>query len=393
MKIKNLLSITLCVFFLFSCQKEELKAPAQQTELLTAFEKTYGGNQDDFAHSLVAVDEFIYVYGTTKSLNDATGDHYLLKLNSNGEILAEYDYGSAAEEEGTKIILTSNNHLLLIGWTKNTASGKKNIHLLKTDLDGNLLWEKNYGGPEDDFANDILELENGNLLITGATVSFGEGSSDIYLIWIDSDGNMLKEAFHGDVDQDGGTQSIELANQDLMLFGYTWNYGASSRDYYLLKMNSNGDSLWSKRFGGVDYEETHAMSQSQDGGFVLNGHSASTDPIHDMYGVKVDAQGNLIWEKNFGGTAHEGGMAFLINSLNQYVFVGRSMSFEMNQNIFLVTTDEAGNTLSEQFLGSAKADMANAIIEYQGYYYLAGQSDSFSNGDLDVYLYRLPIKN
>jgi hypothetical protein len=374
-----------------SCRREDLDSSQAKQQNPISFEKTFGGNEDDYANSLLVIDGVFFIYGTTKSKNDINGDHYLIKVDSTGSLINESFFGSNSSEEGLKIIQTNDEHLFLLGWTKNTNSGNKDIHLIKTDYDGKLIWERKYGGMQDDFANDIIALANGDYLITGATTSYGEGSSDIYLIWIDPQGNVLKEVYHGDIDQDGGSKIIELADEDLMLFGYTSNYGAISRDYYLLKMTSTGDSLWSKRYGGDDYEEAQAFAQTSQGDFVLNGHSASTDPIHDMYGVKADVNGNLKWEKNFGGLDHDGGMAFLIDSEEHYVFVARSMSFAGNQNIYLVKTDESGQILQEKVIGLPKADLANEIIEYSGSYVLAGQSNSNSNGDLDIYLVRTSI--
>lgn len=389
--MKRIIFLLVLSCFLLGCEKEKSTETESTSQKSFSFQKAIGGEQNDYANSLIEVDGNLYLFGTTKSFNDSNGDFYLVKTNSRGSIIFERTYGSSSAEEGSKIILTSDGNLLLIGWTQNTSSGTKNIYLIKTDQQGSILWEKTYGGNMDDFANDIIELTNNQFLITGATTSYGKGSSDIYLLWVDQMGNLIQEIFHGATDQDGGTQSIELNNGDIVCYGYTRNYGATSRDYYLLKMNSNGDSLWSKRYGGDDYEETQAFTITSSGEFVLNGHSASTDPIHDMLGIKVDSLGNVIWEKNFGGTAHDGGMAFLINSRNEYVFVARSMSFEANQNIFITVTDPQGNILNDEFIGQNQADMANDIIEYNGHYYLVGQTTSFGDGDLDVYLVRKPI--
>lgn len=391
--MKQLIPLFVISLLIFSCKKENPRYIQSSNKEVNDFQTSFGGASDDFGTSIIEVNGNLYLYGTSKSFGEPNGDFYLVKSTPKGEKILEKTLGSNAAEEASKIISTSDGNLLLIGWTKNTNSGNKSIYLVKTDLDGNLIWEKTYGGTSDDFPNDILELENNQYLITGATTSFGEGSSDIYLLWIDGAGNLLKEVFHGDIDQDGGTQTIELPNGKLMMYGYTWNYGATSRDYYLLKMNSNGDSLWSKRYGGASYEETHAFARTSTGEFIMNGHSASTDPIHNMLGVKVDSLGNVIWEKNFGGAAHDGGTAFLINSRGEYVFVARSMSFEANQNIFISVTEPNGNLIKDQYIGLSMADMANDIIEYDGHYYFLGQTNSIGAGGLDFYLYCLNINN
>lgn len=383
-----LLSISL---LLFACKKLENPIEPYQLPPNQGYEIAIGTEANEWAQSLNELNGNLFILASKVDSGSSNSNIQLIEVNVRGAVLNEYNYGSNHAEEASKIIKTSDNNLLLLGWTKNTSTTAKNIWLSKVNSSGQVIWEKTYGGDQDDFANDIIELQNGNYLITGATTSYGEGSSDIYLLWIDSEGNVIQEKTHGAVDQDGGTQSIELANNDLVTYGYTWNYGAVSRDYYLLKMNANGDSLWSKRYGGADYEETQAFAMTNNGEFVLNGHSASTDPIHNMLGVKTDANGNVIWQKDFGGPAHDGGMAFLINSRNEYVFVARSMSFEANQNVFITITDSQGNIIKDLFIGESSEDMANEIIEFEGYYYLVGRTTSYSSGDADVYLVRLAI--
>jgi hypothetical protein len=389
--MKNQALLFSLIILLLACKKEDHDSKNIPTNYNYSFEKTYGGDKDDFAKSILEKDDFIYVYGITNSFSDVNGNHYLIKLDKRGNLIYEQSFGSPVKEEASKIIATRDGNLLLLGNTYNTSTGNQDINLLKIDLDGNFLWEKTYGGDKIDFANDIIETKNGQFLITGATTSFGKGSSDIYLLWVEQNGDLIKEVVHGEIDQDGGTAAIELANNDLMVFGYTWNYGGISRDYYLLKMNSNGDSLWSKRYGGDEYEETQAFEMTTEGHFILNGHSASTDPLHNMLGIKVDKDGNELWSQNFGGALHDGGMAFKINSRGNYVFVGRSMSYGGNQNILIVTTTPSGLIISEDIIGKSGADMANEIIEYEFAYYLAGQSTSFGNGDLDMYVVRHPF--
>jgi len=155
---------------------------------------------------------------------------------------------------------------------------------------------------------------------------------------------------------------------------------------YLLKINSIGDSLWSKRYGGTGYEESQAFARTNKGEFVLCGHSSSTDPNHNLFGVKTDKYGNVLFEKNFGGSMHDGGEALLINSDGNYVFVARTMSFGNGmEDVYIVVTNKDGELLSEKLFGGIAIDKIEALVEYNDYYYLIGHSTSFGSGDSDVY--------
>jgi len=375
------------LIFLFSCKEDDSINESVSTQLFN-FERTYGGLEEDIAHSILIKGDFVYVYGTSKSFDDINGDHYLIKLDVEGNIVFEKTYGESFAEEGIKIVELKDGNLMLLG-TK-IVNGFKDINILKIDVDGNLLWEQTYGGDLDDSPAMLVETSNSEFCIAGTTESYGAGARDIYLLWIDQNGNLIRQDFHGGIDLDGSSDLMLLENNELMLFGYTKNYGATSRDFYLLRMSASGDSIWSKRYGGVGYEESHEFSRTAEGGFLLSGHSSSMDPEHNMYGIKLDSIGNQIWEKNFGGSRHDGGESLLIDDNGNYVFVGRSMSFgNGSRNVFFTVTKANGTLVSETFYNGENEDIAYDIAESKDYYYIVGQTNSFNDRrDTDVYLVR-----
>ncbi|MFK7969303.1 MAG: hypothetical protein AB8F95_03000 [Bacteroidia bacterium] len=356
------------------------------------FELTFGGAKDDVANDVLYLDEAFYVFGTTKSKGDENGDHYLLKLDINGKLIWEKSYGGTEAENGVVMTKTSDGNLLLAGSTRSTGSGREDIHLIKVDTAGTVLWEQTHGGSLFDSPDDIIEMTNGEFCIASTTVSFGAGSKDMYLLWTDQNGNLLREKTYGGPDLDGCAEILEIENGELMLHAYTKNYGAVSRDMYLLKMTSEGDSLWSRRFGSDEYEQSESFERRADGGYVIGGHTAGTDPDHNMYSVGFDRDGNQLWEQEYGGDAHDGVQCMLINQQGQYVFVGRSMSFgNGDRGIYMVTTDTEGNLLRADTLGGPRNDWAQEIIEHESFYILAGHSNSFSSdGDDDVYVIKIP---
>ncbi len=351
------------------------------------FEKSIGGSMDDFVYDGVIHQDALYAVGTTHSLGDPNGDHYLIKMDLDGNVLWERNYGGVATDEGAAIHATNDGHLILAGATQSTGNGMKDIHLLKLNQNGDVIWEKTIGGSADDTPISVIETSDNSFCIAGTTESYGAGSRDIYLVWIDQNGSTIREKHFGGSDIDGSTELLELENKELMLYGYTANFGANSRDLYLMKLSANGDSIWSKRYGGSGYEESQDFVRTPSGDFVLQGHSSSTDPIHDMFTVKVDANGNIIWEINNGGSMHDGGQAIAINEIGQYVLIGRSMSFRSgNRNIYMVTTDTDGNTLSEVILGGERDDWGQHLIVHKDHYYVLGHTNSFNDNANDAYI-------
>lgn len=387
MKIKYWPLLLIYFFQFSSCKKEQI---IDEEAANSVFEKNMGGSSDDLANSIVIKDDFIYVLGQTKSFNDINGDHYLIKLDTDGKIIFEKSFGGNLTEEGTRIITTNDGNFIVIGSTESYGNGNKDVHILKIDDTGVVIWEKYYGGISDDTPYDIIETSNSEFCIAATTESFGAGSRDIYLLWIDQSGNLVREITYGGTEIDGSSKLMQIENNEIMLYGYTRNFGATSRDFYLMKLTSTGDSLWSKRYGGSGYEESQDFARTSTGGFVLCGHSSSIDPNHNMYAIEIDANGNKIWENNYGGALHDGGQALLINSQGNYVLLGRSMSFgNGTRNIYLVETTPDGQQISEQIIGGSKNDRGQEIIEYKSYYFIVGYSNSFGSGDDDAYIVKL----
>lgn len=387
MKMTAQLPFFILCFAFCACEKDQTQSVASANK---TFEKTFGGESEDLANSIAIQENALYILGQSKSFNDANGDHYLIKLNVDGNLIFEKTYGGNSTEVGTKILPSNDGNFILVGTTESIGNGKKDIHVLKVDRDGNVLWEKSFGGVLDDAPNDIIETTHSEFCIAATTQSFGAGSRDMYLIWMDQNGNLVREKTFGGSDMDGSSALIEIENNQLMLYGYTRNFGANGRDLYLMKLTAQGDSLWSKRYGGIGYEASQGFAQTSSGGFLMNGHSSSIDPLHNMYAVEVDSNGNVLWENNYGGDAHDGGEDLLINKEGHYVFMARSMSFgNGDRNIYLVTTAPSGNPISEKVIGASQNDWGEDIIEFDSFYFIVGHSNSFGAGDNDVYVVKL----
>lgn len=385
MKLQHLTLLSFILTALsFSCVKNTIQPPSDAND---NYEKTFGGIEEDYANDIVEINNQLYIFGTSKSYGDIDGDHYLLKIDLNGNMIYQKTFGGNNIEEGDAFIKTNDGNLLLVGTTESSGAGLKDIHVLKVDTNGNIIWQNTYGGALNDIARDVIEMSNSEFCIVGNTESFGNGAKDIYMVWLDQNGSFLRQAVHGQIDIDGATEIVEIPNQELMIYGFTRNYGATSRDLYLIRTNAVGDSLWSKRYGGNDYEESQAFAKTNDDGYVLCGHSASIDPDHNIIAIRLDNNGNEIWSKNFGGTQHDGGEALLIDQSNRYVFIGRTMSFgQGKRDTYMVITNSDGVIQTTTSFGGPELDKINEVIEVGNFYYLTGSTNSYGSGKNDVYL-------
>ncbi len=384
----------LLLTILTNCSKKSIEAsPSPQVEFIKI-----GGEQDDEARDIICRNDYLYTIGTTGSLGDPNGDIHFLKLDVNGNVLVEKTFGGNGIERGIRLAATSDGNFILIGTTESKGAGAKDIWVIKVDSGGNVIWDKTFGGIENDDPADVIQLENGNYVVAGTTESFGAGSRDMYVLWLDENGNKYNEFIHGGEDIDGCSQVIEMVSNQLMLFGYTTNFGADSRDFYLLNISNFGERIRvSKRFGGSGYEESHAMIRDYGGNFILHGHSASTEPNHNMYTVVVRRDEtftngitlNEVRHFNYGGANHDGGQAITINSQNQYVMIGTSMSFSTTMDIIFTRVSAEGKALEYTEFDEGNNEYPYDVIDFKGHYYIVGYTESAGKADTDILIVKV----
>jgi len=382
------LFLLLLVGSIMGCEKSESTPSAP----FNRFQKTYGTNTDEFVRGAVFHNGFLYIVGTTFHVAEPNGDIYLLQLDLDGELIAEHHFGGAAAEEGFEIVAAPNGNLLLCGATESSGAGAKDIYVLEVTPQGTLVWEQTYGGSGDDFPSDILVTNAGGIRVWGTTTSFGNGQRDMYLLHLDTQGNQQISTTYGRSGMEGGSELLELPTGELLLKGYVEPNAAESRNFVLMRTSALGDSLWSQEYGGDDYEESQALVATPDGSYLMHGHSASTDIHHNMLGVKVAPDGTELWQRNFGGTMHDGGQAACVTSRGRYVFIGRSGSYGAGmEDIYRVTTDAEGRIISSGTFGGAGMERADVVLEANGALYIVGYSNSFGAGDYDVFVIKTTL--
>jgi hypothetical protein len=365
-----------------------------------------GGDNDDEARDIISKNNYLYTIGSTSSKDDPNGDIHFLKLDAEGNVLLEKTYGGSGQEIGIRLTSTYDDHFILIGSTQSKGAGKKDIWVIKMDTLGNVLWDRTFGGSEDDTPADVIQLKDGKYLVAGTTESFGAGSRDMYVLRLDESGN-LDNTFngngqwvHGGEDVDGCSQVMELDDHQWMVFGYTKNFGATSRDFYLLNIQDRLGSInikASQRFGGSEYEESHAMIRDYAGNYILHGHSASTEINHNMYTVVVSRQESfqqgvqLVEQKhfNYGGAMHDGGQAITINTEREYIMIGRSMSFSSTRDIIFTRISADGKPLEYTEFDEGNNEYPYDIVELNNHYYIVGFTQRLDQPDTDMLLVKV----
>ena len=334
------------------------------------------GNQE--ANSITDGFQSFYITGTSSS--GANSKALILKLDGNAALIWSREIGN--HSSGNALICSNDDQLILVG-SSTDETDNQDVLLSKLNSDGQVIWEKAFGGPLADQGKDVIELYNGDLMIIGTTQSFGAGVADMFVVKTDSDGNEIWRRTFGGIGLDGGSELIQVNQFQVLLLGFTGSFGAGDRDIYLQGVGTNGDSLASFFYGGAGYEESQAITTTWDGGFLMSNHSASEEPNHSLMATKLDANNSIVWEHHFGTIAeHEGGEAVLEDYDGNCVFVGRTNSFESDEQVYFIKTDSDGNILEELNFGEVGDQRGNDIIESPNSYLIAGTT--LVNGDSDI---------
>jgi hypothetical protein len=310
--------------------------------------KTFGGSNNDLGRYVQQTFDGGYIIvGTTSSFGAGDLDMYLIRTDANGDSLWTKTFGGAGSDEGFFIQQTTDSGYIFIGRTSSfSLAGDLDFYLVKTDVNGNILWTKTLGGANHDEGFCVKQTTDGGYIITGRTWSFGAGNSDVYSIKTDVNGNPLWSKTYGGTSSDESYSIQQTTDGGYIISGQTSSFGAGIGNVYLLKTDASGNVLWQKTFGGTSQDYGYQVQETTDGGYIILGITQSfASGINDIYLIKTDLNGDTLWTKTFGGTNDDYSGRGQQTADGGYIIVGSTMSFGAGYyDVYLVKTDANGNT-------------------------------------------------
>jgi hypothetical protein len=281
-------------------------------------------------------DGSIVLAGSTRPVETGGYTTYLVKTDRLGAVIwsRTFPHGKG----GHCVQETSDGGYIVAGGSRLVAGVARvdDVHLLKTDSDGKQQWEKFFGGEEFDSGVSVSETRDHGYVVAGYTRSFGEGSRALYVIKTDAAGDTLwHRTLHGEGCARGYSvvQMVEENHEYFVVAGETAPAFEEPSDVYVIKVRSNGELVWERTFGGVDSDRGLDVQEADDGGYIVAGSTRSFGAgIWDFYFLKIDRPGELVWSRTCGGEeidychavqqAHDGG----------YLAGGTTYSFGSGQN-------------------------------------------------------------
>ncbi|MFB6306637.1 MAG: hypothetical protein ABEH43_06565, partial [Flavobacteriales bacterium] len=299
------------------------------------WQKTFGGTGDEYpAWEIIKTQDGNYlITGTTTSWGAGGSDIFLMKFNADGDTLWTKTYGGSGDETGGDIIQASNGDLIIVGLTKSFGSGSNDVLMIRTDSVGNEKWSKTYGGGDDEPETpNINEQKNGDLLVISSTKT-GDvgGTTDIYVLKTDSVGNKLWGKKLGESNLDQLFDLIELKNKSYIISESrnTSTCCAGEPDFTLLKLNSDGDTIWTKGVGFNDWDRGISLALDKDSNLVCTGLlKDESSTINSPAFLKFDTAGTLLSKKFYQSNIDNGTAINIINTKkNNNLLVGQTYSF------------------------------------------------------------------
>ncbi|MFZ8835176.1 MAG: T9SS type A sorting domain-containing protein [Candidatus Caldipriscus sp.] len=243
---------------------------------------------------------------------------------------------------------------------------------------------KTYGGTDYDWAFAVQQTLDGEYILAGGTYSFGAGSDDIFLIKTDANGNIIWSKTYGGTNWDFAYSVQQTSDGGYIVAGKTNSF--SGGGVFLMKTDANGNIIWAKTYEGT---VAYSVQQTSDGGYIVAGRTDSFGAGgSDIFLIKTDANGNISWAKTYGGTSSDWAYSVQQTSDGGYIVAGWTTSFGAGgSDFFLIKTDANGNVSWAKTYGGTDYDWAFAVQQtLDGEYILAGVTYSFGADSTDIFL-------
>jgi hypothetical protein len=352
-----------------------------------------------------------------------------------GELEWVKNFGGSGNESAQSIIKTTDGGYAILGYTSSsdgdisTKDQEENDYwLLKFDEDGNLQWNKTYGGSKDDIGQSLAQTRDGGYVLTGYSMSDdgdatkNQGFHDNWILKLDAQGKLEWESSYGFSGHDHSYDILQTNDGGFFFTGFLditsaradgnteKGSGLTSHgvgEFWGIKIDGEGSVQWRGYFGGTNNDRAHAAVQADDGGFVMAGFSESddfdisdTNGSYDFWMVKVDVFGNLVWEHSLGGSGIEVSYDIAKTDDGGYVVVGNTFSkdggISLNHgesDMWMIKIDGEGTMEWEQTYGGSQFDLAQAVVQSKdGGFLITGNSksddqDSTNNeGENDIWV-------
>ena len=379
-----------------------------------AWTKTFGGSGDDTAREVIVTRDGGYAIlgfsnstdGDLQGKSTPVNDYWLLRLDEEGELLWSKTYGGSGDDQGQSVIQTADGGFAITGYAMSSdgdASNNEGFHdnwILRLDAQGNILWERSFGFSGHDHSYDVLQTADGGFFFVGflditAARSDGfpeksgtltrHGVGEFWGTKIDAQGNLQWRRYFGGTNNDRAHSVVQAWNGGYVMAGFSESDDfdisdtRGSYDFWVVRISEEGEKIWERSFGGSGIDIAYDISLTDDGAYVITGHTISSDkevsnPLgeSDIWMIKINQQGDLLWEQTYGGAGFDLGQSVYPAKRGGYIISGNTRStngdvtdFFGENDMWVLRTNDTGDVLWQHSFGGSGLDFAFDAVEHR----------------------------
>lgn len=390
------------------------------------WKKTFGGSGSDVGHSITPTADGGYVMtgftesndGDFEGMSKGSRDIIVVKLDSRGNVLWKKTIGGSEWDSGTFITTTSDGGYVVTGLAKSNdgdfegmSRGDWDIFVIRLDSLGDVLLKRTYGGSQYDAGKSIILTSDGEYVVTGRASStkgdfegLSKGGEDIFIMKLDASGDVLWKKIYGGSGNDEGTFITPTSDGGYVLTGYAQSndgdFEAIAKglfDIIVIRLDSRGDVVWKKAYGGSGFDFGHTITPKSDGGYVLSGVTDSDDSdfeamgkgANDIFVIKLDSHGDILWKKTYGGSSGDRALSSAPTADGGFILTGYSGSNDVDfdgenrgsEDIFVIRLDSSGDVQWKKTYGGSESDWGWSIAPTPDRGYVLTGLTSSNDGD------------
>ena len=394
---KIILISTLVSAYLYAevAKAEAPKIKKETKEIFeTSWQKVYGGEDDDIARGVVMLEGGeVAIVGECKSYGAKRNDICITRVNAKGETRWRKMLGGKKEDKGVSITRAKDGNLLVLGSGKSfNDNSDRDLYVAKISLNGKLMWERSFGGNRDEFAGGIAGTDDGGALVVGDSESFSrKGYKDIYVVRLNKNGKIISEKHIGGKRAEEAKALTRTADGNFMMVGSREVQRAGDSDFFLLKLDQNGNKIWARTLGEEHHDVLNAVAPTPDGGVVATGATRSFGSEQtDLSVMYFNKTGKLIWHKIYGYQYYDEGNAITMTKGGGFMIAGSTNSMGKGDfDTYVIALDSKGSLIWSNLYGDKDKDIAHAITRTtDGAIVIVGESDSY-NRSKNFYMIKL----
>ncbi len=352
--------------------------------------RTYGGEADDGGYCVRQTSDGDHIVsGYSYSSNSL----WILKTDEYGDTLWTRDSVDWRIGIGYSVAETSDGGWIVTGYVAPFRDGKHHLYLIKLDSDGQVLWTRGdwewINEPVGGVGYSVQETSDGGYIIAGATSPWFGEIEDLWLIKTDSEGDTLWTRIYGGEGPDCGCSVREASDGGYIVAGYT----STDWSLWLLRTDENGDIVWTSGLDEWWYGKGYSVTETSDGGWIVTGYVEPFDDAkHHLIVARMDSDGDTLWTRMEQGWFPNGaggvGRCIQETSDGNFILIGYTSEWIGDTNdLFLVKLNPAGDTLWSRIYGGEDEDAGYSVDQTSdGGYIIAGETKSFGAGGYDLWL-------